>query len=334
MTIGLAQPPSGSDYSSTSIHIIFHRQMKHGHEESPPRGSFRWSPRAYWHSTMFLLVQMLRLTINIQKGFNVPQHAEFCHKLMLALGYSEYVTQGGDLGYSVTRAMALQYPQSCKATHINMAIPAEPTLVGFTALYAKMKATPLTPVEEAGIARSKWFQKEGSAYFKLQATKPQTIGYSMTDSPVGLLAWIYEKLHDWLDDYHWTDDEVLTWISIYYFSTAGPAASQRIYNEFVHDPEQKARRYGKWIPDVRLGVARFPKELTLPPKLWHQTMGPLVFESEHESGGHFAAFERPDAIVDDLRNMFGKGGGAFGVVKGRSGFDEHEVRVSYGKPMI
>lgn len=264
----------------------------------------------------------------------MPQHAEVCHKLMLALGYSEYVTQGGDLGYSVTRAMALQYPRSCKATHVNMAIPAEPTLVEFPALYARLKATPLTPAEEAGIARSKWFQEEGSAYFKLQATKPQTIGYSMTDSPIGLLAWIYEKLHDWSDEYPWTDDEVLTWVSIYYFSIAGPAASQRIYYESVHDAEQKVRRYGKWIPDVKLGVARFPKELTLPPKLWYQTMGPLVFESEHESGGHFAAFERPDAIIDDLRTMFGKGGGAFGVVKGSSGFDEQEIRVSYGKPMI
>jgi hypothetical protein len=79
-------------------------------------------------------------------------------------------------------------------------------------------------------------------------------------------------------------------------------------------------------------VARFPKELSLPPKLWYQTMRPLVFEKEHESGGHFAAFERPDAIVDDLRTMFGKGGGAFGVVKGCTGFDAQEVRVSSEKP--
>lgn len=63
-------------------------------------------------------------------------------------------------------------------------------------------------------------------------------------------------------------------------------------------------------------------------------MGPLVYQKDHDSGGHFEAFERPDAIVDDLRTMFGKGGGAFGVVRGCSGFDEHEVRVSSGKPMI
>jgi hypothetical protein len=96
---------------------------------------------------------------------------------MLLLGYSEYVTQGGDLGYSVTRAMALQYPQSCKVIHINMAIPSEPTLAEFPVLYAKMKVTPLTDDEKTGIARGKWFKEEGSAYFKLQGTKPQTIGY-------------------------------------------------------------------------------------------------------------------------------------------------------------
>jgi hypothetical protein len=82
-----------------------------------------------------------------------------------------------------------------------MAILNEPTPEEFPALYAKMKATPLTDAEKAGIERGKRFQEEGSGYFKLQATKPQTIGYSMADSPVGLLAWIYEKLHDWSDGY-------------------------------------------------------------------------------------------------------------------------------------
>ena len=237
MTISLAQPPSSSDYSSASVHLVLHIQMKQSHEESLPSCSFRWSSRAYWHSTMFPLAQMQRLTINIQKGFNVPQHAEFCHKLMVALGYSECVTRGGDLGYSVTRAVALQYPQSCKANAHQRGHTRRTHAGRVSRPLRQDEATPLTPAEEAGIARSKWFQEEGSAYFKPQATKPQIIGYSMTDSPVGLLAWIYEKLHDWSDDYYWTDDEVLTWVSIYYFSIAGPAASQRIYYESVHDPE-------------------------------------------------------------------------------------------------
>lgn len=203
-----------------------------------------------------------------------------------------------------------------------MSVPSPPTVTEHPALYAQMQTTPFTDGEKAAMARGEWFRKEGMGYFSEQSTKPQTIGYSMADSPVGLLAWIYEKLHDWSDNYPWTEDEILTWISIYYFSTAGPAASQRIYYEFTHDPKQSMQSWGRYIPDVKLGIARFPKELGLMPKLWNQTMGPLVFESEYESGGHFAAWEKPEAVVDDLRKMFGKDGGAFAVVKGRTGYGD------------
>lgn len=88
----------------------------------------------------------------------------------------------------------------------------------------------------------------------LQATRDQAADHRLLDNrlSVGLLTWIYEKLHDWSDEYSWTDDEVLTWVSIYYFSTAGPAASQRIYYESTHDPEHNVLKYGKWIPDVKL----------------------------------------------------------------------------------
>lgn len=205
---------------------------------------------------------------------------------------------------------------------MNMAPAKPPTLKDNPTLYAKMQTTPLTDFEKAGLERGQWFEKEGAGYFAEQSTKPQTIGYSMTDSPVGLLSWIYEKLHDWSDSYPWTDDEVLTWISIYYFSTAGPAASQRIYYEASHDGEGGMMGViSDYIPDVKLGIARFPKELVLQPKLWAQTLGPLVFESEHDSGGHFAAWEKPEAIVKDLRTMFGKEGGAWAVVKDKTGYD-------------
>lgn len=153
-----------------------------------------------------------------------------------------------------------------------------------------------------------------------QGTKPQTLGYALADSPVGLLAWIYEKLHDWTDGYPWTEDEVLTWVSIYWFSTAGVAANLRIYYEALHDTQFGRDRTEKWILHVKLGLAHFPKELTVVPKSWGRTMGPVVYESENESGGHFAAWEKPEAIVRDLQEMFGKGGGAHGVVKGKAGY--------------
>ena len=217
--------------------------------------------------------------------------------------------------------MAQKYPQSVKAHHINMAIPAQPTLTDHPALYARMQVTPLTDAEKAGLERGKWFRNEGFGYNKEHSTKPQTIGYSVTDSPVGLLAWIYEKLHDWTDSYPWTDDEVLTWISIYYFSRAGPAATQRIYYESAHRKPATYYECQKYS-DVPLAIARFPKELGLAPKLWHETMGPIVLFSEYDSGGHFAAWERPNAIIKDLKTMCGKGGGVYGCVRGRKGYDE------------
>jgi hypothetical protein len=122
----------------------------------------------------------------------------------------------------------------------------------------------LTDREKAGLERSSWFREEGFGYNLLQCTRPQTAGCAITARPVGLLAWIYEKLHDWTDGYPWTDDEALTWISIYYFSPAGAAASQRIYYENTH------RTPREWFPlkegfleiqryvDVPLGYSRFP----------------------------------------------------------------------------
>lgn len=76
----------------------------------------------------------------------------------------------------------------------------------------------------------------------------------------------------------------------------------------------------KSIPHVKLGLSYFPKDLEVPPRAWGRTLGPVVFESEHEDGGHFAAHERPEQLVGDLRKMFGRGGGAFGVVKGKEGY--------------
>ncbi len=154
-----------------------------------------------------------------KRGFGCRQQAEVCHKLMQLLGYDQYVTQCGDIGYGVTRAMGLFYPEACKASHVNMPVPNHPHMPTHPDLFFRAQQTPLSGAEKAGLERTQWFLKEGSGYNILQRTKPQTIGYSMTDSPIGLLAWIYEKLHDWTDDYPFTDDEILTWVSIYWFST-------------------------------------------------------------------------------------------------------------------
>lgn len=246
-------------------------------------------------------------------GFTFSQYAETLNKLMLKLGYDQYVTQGGDWGFSITRTLGLLYPQNVKASHINLILAQPPDPKKQPLLAAKHEATPYTAREEAGLARSKWFSECGYGYNLLQSTKPQTIGFALADSPVALLAWIYERLYDWTDSYPWTDNEILTWVSIYWFSTASPEASVRIYYE-GQSPAAKANektittlKLMEYIPHVKLGLAHFPKEIKCVPDVWGETLGEVVLQSHHDKGGHFAAWEVPEAIVSDLKKMFGKG---------------------------
>ncbi|KAJ7721953.1 Alpha/Beta hydrolase protein [Mycena maculata] len=243
------------------------------------------------------------------KGFRLEQYAEVGNKLMLALGYDEYVTQGGDWGFPITCRIAKMYGGTySKAWHTNMPIGDVPESTTEPALTGK---------EKAGLERTSWFRRASVGYLMQQSTQPQTLGYSLSDSPVGLLAWIYEKLVTWSDAYPWEDDEVLTWISIHWFSRAGPTASLRIYfeadiNTAFSVPEPR--------PTIPLGLSHFPKDILVFPQSWTRDMGNVVFQQEHESGGHFAAYERPEYLADDLRKMFGKGGPAFGVVSGKTGY--------------
>lgn len=115
-------------------------------------------------------------------------------------------------------------------------------------------------------------------------------------------------------------------MSIYWHSTAGPAASLRIYYESAKDVQFGRGRTEYYIPKVPLGLSYFPMELTVVPKTWGRTMGPVVFESEKDHGGHFAAHECPEELVGDLRKMFGKGGGAEAVVEGKDGYGVEKGR--------
>lgn len=247
-------------------------------------------------------------------GFGLRQYAQACHALMQQLGYERYATQGGDWGFGITRWAGLQYPEHVLASHFNMVLVRQPpTLAGHPAEYVRHALLPYSRAEREGMERTAWFAREGSGYYMEQATRPHTLGFALADSPVALLAWVYEKLHDWTDGYPWTDDEVLTWISIYAFSAAGPDASVRIYYESTkQDDIALAGGYHKQVP---LGMSYFPRDVILRPSTWNRTLGPVVFEKRHAAGGHFAAYERPDELVDDLRTMFGKGGGAKNVVK-------------------
>ncbi|KAJ7644586.1 Alpha/Beta hydrolase protein [Roridomyces roridus] len=253
------------------------------------------------------------------KGFKLDQYAEVGQKLMLALGYNEYVTQGGDLGFQINRRIARNYGgKHNKAWHTNFPIAQHPSLLSSPLAYLRALLTPYTAFEKAGLERTNWFETTGRGYYAEHSTKPQTLGYSLADSPVGLLAWIYEKLVAWTDAYAWDDDEVLTWISSYYFSRAGPAASLRIYYEVAKG--DKRFPPPSEAPTIPAGFSYFPKEVIVAPRTWKKLLANVVIESEHERGGHFAAHEVPELLVGDVRKMFGKGGPAFGVVPGRTGY--------------
>ncbi|KAJ2933386.1 hypothetical protein H1R20_g3717, partial [Candolleomyces eurysporus] len=246
-----------------------------------------------------------------KKGFKCEQYAE---------KRSHQLLKGGDWGALITKRIAQLYgPKHSKAWHTNMPLAGPPQLTQSPLLFLSHYLFKYSPKERAGIDRTNWFEEKGSGYFKEQSTQPQTLGYSLADSPVGLLGWIYEKLVNWTDEYPWTEDEVLTWVSIYWFSRAGPAASIRIYYEILQGSlEGVSQNMATPIP---LGHSYFPKEIAVHPRRWLKAANPtLIFESEHESGGHFAAYERPEALVGDLRKMFGRGGPAFGVVPGKTGF--------------
>jgi len=139
----------------------------------------------------------------------------------------------GDWGLFITRALAYKYPQYVKAHHVNWAFAAKPS---FTA--SNPEPTYSEREKKQMRQHDRWFpygSGDGRGYIAIQSTKPATINFLLKDSPVGLLAWIYDKLIDWTDSYPWTEEEVCLWVSLYVFSTAGPEAATFVYYEALHD---------------------------------------------------------------------------------------------------
>ncbi|PIL25386.1 hypothetical protein GSI_13276 [Ganoderma sinense ZZ0214-1] len=283
-------------------------------------------------------------------GFRGPQYAELLNKLMLSLGYDEYVYQGGDWGHIIGKHAAFQYAHKhIKAWHTNMPWSIRPTFMEFPLIYIRtFLAFFFDKAFKELIASAPLQMARKTGYLKVQSTRPQTLGYSLADSPVGLLGWMYEKFVAGSDNYPWTEDEgtsmslppspfppspplspplrlspspsfLLEWISIYYFSRAGPTASTRIYYEMSGGGQWAIGRSPGWTT-IPLGVSYFPREIPFP-RIWVGTIGNVVVESEHDKGGHFPAFEVPEKLVADVRAMFGRGGPAHGVVPGKDGYD-------------
>ncbi|QRW05780.1 epoxide hydrolase [Ceratobasidium sp. AG-Ba] len=241
-------------------------------------------------------------------GMDVKASAFVFDKLMAKLGYNKYLAQGGDWGSLVCRSFAVYHQGTCIGTHLNMAFSGGPSflknpLIGLRAALG-LSGLPggLSADEVKALNEAKVWSKTGRAYFDQQSTRPQTLAVGLTDSPVGLLAWIGEKLYAWTDSYPWTPEEMITWTMLYWIN--GPAGGLRFYKENAlylrGDTGTQLRTSWTSTP---LGFSMFPKEIYRPPIEWLGTNQSLYYAKKHDKGGHFAAWEVPDLLAEDIRKF-------------------------------
>ena len=226
-------------------------------------------------------------------GWNVAQIGRAWAELMARLGYARWYAQGGDWGAIVTTAIGSQAPAGLAGLHVNMA------MVG----PLKEELVDPGPEEQAALAASEHYHRYESGYSTQQFTRPQTIGYSLVDSPVGLAAWIYEKMMTWTDNQGRPEDAlsrdaILDNIMLYWLNASG-ASSARLYWESYGSLGEAP------LVQVPSGVSNFPKEIVKTPRKWaERTYRNLVYWNTREKGGHFAAWEQPGPFVEELRKCF------------------------------
>ncbi len=225
-------------------------------------------------------------------GWNVPRVARAWDTLMRDLGYDRYGAQGGDWGAMVTTSIGQQCADNVTGIHVNMPV------VNF----GECDMTDLTEQETTALARVGEHAEWGMGYSAEQSTRPQTLGYGLTDSPAGQCAWILEKFWAWTDnDGHpeqaLSKDQMLDDISLYWF-TSTAASSARLYWESFKAVDMEPIT----CPS---GVSSFPKEILGVSERWARTrFTDLRWYGAPERGGHFAAFEQPELFVDEVRGFF------------------------------
>jgi pimeloyl-ACP methyl ester carboxylesterase len=227
-------------------------------------------------------------------GWGVPKIAATWIALMERLGYDHWVAQGGDWGSAVTTAIGVIRPPACRAIHVNMPLVFPgPDEMG-----------DLTEQEKGYLAALAYYQEKDSGYSKQQATRPQSLGYGLTDSPAGQAAWIYEKLWAWTDN-KGAPEDALTWdemldnIMLYWLPANG-ASSARLYWESFGS-------FGSTKLDLPVGVSIYPKEIFRASRRWaDKVMSNIIHWGELDRGGHFAAWEQPDLWIDEIRSCFRK----------------------------
>ncbi|HEU5438434.1 MAG TPA: epoxide hydrolase [Ktedonobacterales bacterium] len=240
-------------------------------------------------------------------GFSGPTHdvgwatertAKAWAELMRRLGYERYGAQGGDWGAFVAPELGRAAPDHVVGVHVNAATMG---FIPFGPVEPEELAT-FTDAEKLRLERLNRFLSEGNGYFQIQATRPQTLAYALTDSPVGQLAWIVEKFKEWtnpsaeLPESAIDRDRILTDVMLYWLTrTAGSSA--RLYYENMH-----ASNWGQQPGTAPTGVAVFAEDVAI--RRYAERANNIVHWSEFDRGGHFAALEAPDLLVGDIRAFF------------------------------
>ncbi|MBU2665015.1 epoxide hydrolase [Actinoplanes bogorensis] len=221
-------------------------------------------------------------------GWDSRRDATAIAALMAGLGYDRYGAQGGDFGAFVAPDLGRVDPEHVVGIHVNAASG------GFIP-YAEVDPATLTPAEQVRYQRIQRFLSDGHGYFQIQATRPQTLAHALVDSPVGQLAWIVEKFHEWSVGGFPDRDRVLTDVTLYWLTrTAGSTAN--MYYESMHSGNWPARS------EVPTGVANFAEDVAI--RRFAEENNTVVHWSEFDRGGHFAAIEAPDLLVGDVIAFF------------------------------
>jgi pimeloyl-ACP methyl ester carboxylesterase len=240
-----------------------------------------------------------------ETGWDPGRIAQAWAELMRRLGYTRYVAQGGDQGAAVTDAMGRQAPEGLLGIHLNFLREALGNVSGLPADSGE---------ERAALAAISTFRTSGSAYFLEQATRPQTIGYALLDSPVALAAWMLD--HD-TDSYckisrafldgqpagNLTRDHVLDNITLYWLTGTGASAAR----SYWEGGQAAAHAAGQPRPEMKLpaGVTAFPGEIFQAPRSWAEKVYPnLIYFHKAGKGGHFAAWEEPQLFSEEIRAGF------------------------------
>ena len=226
-------------------------------------------------------------------GWGVDRIARTWAELMSRLSYTRYGAQGGDWGSAVTTSLGAQDAAHCAGIHITLAMSTRPAVDGEP-----------TPEEARALEGIKHYADWDSGYSKQQSTRPQTLGYGLTDSPAGQAAWILEKFWAWTDcnghpENILSRDELLDNVMLYWVTNTA-TSSARLYWESFGPGRRTAHKV-----TVPTGVAVFPKEIVPPVRRWMEgSYANICHWTEMPKGGHFAAFEQPELFIAEVRRFF------------------------------